>query len=85
MCTSTSSATQRTPEGAETVTLTIDQLEDLLESLTPSASEVVAGLANAKEAGPIGLLWEKCGPCIAGFKACVKCSWTGCKVRIRRC
>lgn len=69
---------------SETITLTIDQLEDILEGLMPSASEVLAGVSRATDLN-VGVLWEKCGPCIAGFKACLKCSWTGCKVRLRRC
>jgi len=70
--------------GAETITLTVDQLEDLLEELLPSGSNVIAGLTQQSEL-TAGTLWEKCTRCIAGFKTCLKCSWTGCKVRIRRC
>jgi hypothetical protein len=70
--------------GSETITLTIDQLEDLLEELLPSGSNVIAGLAQTSDLNA-GILFEKCTRCIAGFKTCLKCSWTGCKVRIRRC
>jgi hypothetical protein len=70
--------------GAETITLTVDQLENLLEELLPSGSNIIAGLAQKSDYSA-GTLWEKCMPCIAGFKSCLKCSWTGCKVRIRRC
>lgn len=70
--------------GAETITLTVDQLEDLLEELLPSGSNIIAGLAQTRDLNA-GILWEKCTRCIAGFKTCLKCSWPGCKVRIRRC
>ncbi len=70
--------------GAETITLTVDQFENLLEELLPSGSNILAGLAQKSDLNA-GILWEKCTRCIAGFKTCLKCGLTGCKVRIRRC
>ena len=68
----------------ETITMTIEQLEELIEAVTPSGANLLAGLSRHAEP-TAGTLWEKCTRCVKGFKVCLKCGWTGCKVRVRRC
>ena len=71
----------------ELISLTADQLEDLVTSAVssvPSANELLAAISSKGEPNREPF-WTKCGPCIAGFMVCVSCSWRGCKVRLRKC
>lgn len=71
-------------DSSPTIVLTQEQLEELIEACIPNAADLVNGLSKSAEPS-VGVLWEKCGPCVGGVKPCVKCSWRGCRVRLKPC
>jgi hypothetical protein len=69
---------------SNTTPLTVDDIESMFESVVPSHAEYLRSAADQVPNGP-EVFFERCSRCFKGFKLCLKCGLSGCRVSLRRC